>query len=98
MPDFRLHYQFKARPWKYDGPNGWWFVSLPAELSAEIRSSFKTLEQGWGRLTASARIGNKEWKTAIWFDTGKETYLLPIKAEVRKELDMLKELEVTVLI
>ena len=30
-------------------------------------------------------IGNSEWKTAIWFDSKKKTYLLPIKAEIRKK-------------
>jgi len=42
-------------------------------------------EEGWGRLKATARIGGTEWKTAIWFDTQWDSYLLPLKAEVRKK-------------
>lgn len=38
-----------------------------------------------GRLKVSAAIKNIEWKTAIWFDSKKETYLLPIKAEIRQK-------------
>ena len=36
--------------------------------------------EGWGRLKATAKIGNSEWATAIWFDTKINTYLLPLKA------------------
>ena len=30
------------------------------------------------------KIGNSEWETAIWFDTKHKTYLLPLKAKIRK--------------
>ena len=85
MPDFKIQYQFKAIPWQYTGQGAWIFVSLPKKLSQEIRTAFKDAEQGWGRLTAIARVGNSEWKTAIWFDTKADTYLLPLKAEIRKK-------------
>ena len=35
-----------------------------------------------------ARIGNVEWKTAIWFDTRQGTYLLPVKASIRLAEDL----------
>jgi hypothetical protein len=35
-------------------------------------------------LKATARIGNSEWETAIWFDTKMNTYLLPLKAAIRE--------------
>ena len=78
-----IQYQFTSIPWKYDGPNGWIFISLPVDMSAEIRAFSKSEEEGWGRLKAIVRIGNYEWNTAIWFDTKQNTYLLPLKAEVR---------------
>jgi hypothetical protein len=56
-------------------------------MASEIRENSKWQEQGWGRLKATARIGNSEWDTAIWYDTKHQTYLLPIKAAIRvKEL------------
>jgi hypothetical protein len=78
-----IPYKFKAKVWRYDGPNGWFFVSLPLKISKEIRTLLKSEEEGWGRLKATAKIGDSEWKTAIWFDTKQNTYLLPLKAEVR---------------
>ncbi len=85
MSSFQMEYRFSAIPWKFTGPGAWVFVSLPKKLSTEIRNGFKKEEAGWGRLTATARIGNTEWKTAIWFDTKRRAYLLPLKAEIRKK-------------
>lgn len=89
----RLPYRFVSKPWKYNGPAAWYFVSLPKEISAEIRSHFKDLEEGWGRLLVQAKISDYEWKTAIWFDTKQDTYLLPLKSEVRKKVKMDIEVE-----
>ncbi len=81
----KIQYQFSAELWKYSSPAGWYFVSLPGEISAEIRAHLKWQEEGWGRMKASARIGELEWETAIWFDRKRQSYLLPIKAEIRKK-------------
>ena len=80
-----ITYSFKATPWKYAGAGAWYFVSLPVKMAKEIRTALRQEEEGWGRLKATARIGNSEWKTAIWFDTKSNTYLLPLKAEIRKK-------------
>ena len=75
-----IEYAFSAKIWYSE----WHFISLPKEIAKEIRENLKCLEEGWGRLKVTAKIGNSEWKTAIWFDTKHQTYLLPIKAEIRK--------------
>lgn len=80
-----LKYTFIANVWRYSGQGGWYFVSMPGDMSAEIREHLKWQESGWGRLKAKASIGQYEWETAIWFDTKKNTYLLPLKSEVRKK-------------
>lgn len=36
-------------------------------------------------MKVTAKIGNSEWKTSIWFDTKQDTYLLPLKALIRKK-------------
>ncbi len=83
-----IRYAFTAKPWQYVGPRGWYFISVPKKLAKEIRNTLKQEEQGWGRLQATAKIGSSEWKTAIWFDTKLDTYLLPLKAEIRKKEDL----------
>lgn len=74
-------YTFSAKIWYSE----WYFVSLPEEMSKEIRSNFKSHEEGWGRMKVVSKIGNSQWKTAIWFDTKHQIYLLPIKADIRKK-------------
>lgn len=81
----QIKYEFSAKSWQHVSTGGWYFVSLPTEMAKEIRIALKNEEEGWGRLKAIAIIGNTEWKTALWFDTKNNTYLLPLKAEIRKK-------------
>lgn len=98
MKEGFILYEFTACPWKYEGKGGWYFVSLPVTLSQEIRTTLKWQEEGWGRMKAIACIGESEWETAIWFDSKKNTYILPLKAEIRKkeQIGIEKEIEVSV--
>lgn len=86
MTDAKLKtYVFRGKVWKHNGPAGWHFVTLPLKLSKEIRKYHGLSEEGWGRLKVAATIGECKWQTAIWFDTKAKSYLLPIKAETRRE-------------
>jgi hypothetical protein len=93
-----VKYQFAAKPWEQGGTGSWVFMTLPEEISKEIRELFKSEEEGWGRLKATAQIGNCEWKTAIWFDTKRNTYLLPLKAEIRKKEKLIINKTVSVIL
>jgi hypothetical protein len=84
MKSPKIHLPFTALLWKHSAPSGWYFVSLPVDLSKEIRQYAKDWEEGWGRLKVTAEIMGITWDTAIWFDTNHNTYLLPIKADIRK--------------
>lgn len=81
-------YKFKGKIWKYNGPAGWHFVTLPKTLTNKIRRTHGLSEEGWGRLKAAAEIGKTKWSTAIWFDSKITSYILPIKALVRKAEDI----------
>ncbi len=96
----RIKYEFSEKPWQHSSPGGWYFVSLPTGIAKEIRRLLKSEEEGWGRLKAVAKIGNSEWKTAIWFDSKNETYLLPLKAEIRKKenIEVEKQIDVVILL
>lgn len=95
-----VKYQFSAKPWEYSGKGAWIFVSLSQKMSNEIREVFLKNEEGWGRLKVTAKISETEWQTAIWFDSKQKTYLLPLKAEIRKKekIELGKNVEVTILI
>ena len=88
MKNNSVKYEFSAKVYHHSTSadmSGWVMVSLPKEISSEIRDHFKWLEQGWGRMKIVAKIGNSNWDTAIWFDTKQDTYLLPLKAVIRKK-------------
>lgn len=94
----KIKYEFSEKPWQHSSPGGWYFVSLPKEMSKEIRNMLKSEEEGWGRLKAVAKIGNSEWKTAIWFDSKNEIYLLPLKAEIRRKENIEAEKQIEVVL
>jgi len=97
----KVKYEFSATAYKYSSSkemSGWTFVSLPKELSTEIRDKFKALEEGWGRMKVTAKLGESEWQTAIWFDTKQDTYLLPLKAKIRKQENVVLGEDVHVII
>lgn len=73
-------------------------MSLPAEIAVEIRENMKWLEEGWGRMKATAKIGNSQWETAIWFDSKHKTYLLLLKAEIRKKENIKTENYINVIL
>ncbi len=84
----KIKYEYSAKMWRHDAPGGWYFVSVPKALSKEIRENLKWQEEGWGRMKAVAQMETLIWETAIWFDTKKDTYILPIKAEIRKKSNL----------
>lgn len=101
MENKGIKYEFTAKVWNYSstaGIGGWYIASLPKEMSKEIRENLKFLEEGWGRLKMTAKIGNTQWETAIWFDIKLGTYLLPLKAEIRKKEKIETEKEVEIMI
>ena len=97
----KLKYEFSAKTYQYSSSEnmcGWTFVALPKELSIEIRNNFKWLEEGWGRMKITAKLGSSEWQTAIWFDTKQDTYLLPLKAKIRKQENVILDEDVKIII
>ena len=80
-----LQYEFTAGLWRYTGSSGWYFLSLPKKLSNEIRINLVAGKEGWGRMKVWASAGNTGWQTAIWYDTKLQTYLLPVKQEIRRK-------------
>jgi hypothetical protein len=78
-------FSFKAKLWKYEGPSGWCFVTIPKITAKRIRAIHQSSEEGWGRLKTTATIGSSSWRTSIWFDTKADSYLLPVKVMIRKK-------------
>ncbi len=73
----------KGKIWRYDGVGGWHFFTIGKRTSSRIKTLMKGQLRGFGSIRVRARIGKTEWSTSI-FPTKEGTYLLPVKAPVRR--------------
>jgi hypothetical protein len=78
-------FSVKAEVWIYPGMAGWHFVTLPKKQGSEIKERFGKAARGWGSLPVKVTVGKTSWKTSIFPDKRSGSYLLPLKAEVRKK-------------
>jgi hypothetical protein len=78
-------YSCTSKVWLYPGMAGWHFLSLPRKESAIIKEKYKSVVRGWGSLPVTVKLGKTKWQTSIFPDKKSGTYLLPLKAAVRKK-------------
>jgi hypothetical protein len=81
-------YRFVGVLWEWDGPAAWYFVSLPEDVADEIDERFGHLEAGFGSLRVEVTVGSTTWRTSVFPDTKRATYLLPVKKQVRTAEDL----------
>lgn len=81
-------YKIKSEVWLYPGDVGWHFITIPRDISKEIKTEYRDLTRGWGSLPVEVTIGKTTWRTSIFPDTKIGAYLLPVKAAVRKSEDL----------
>lgn len=63
----------------------WRFLPLPKKESAAIKKEYVRFARGFGSLPVTATINKVTWDTSIFYDSRSESYLLPLKAQVRKQ-------------
>ena len=78
--------------WK--GPAPWFFVTVPAKQSRELKAISGLVTYGWGVIPVHVRIGKTEFQTSLFPKDG--LYLVPIKVSVRKAENLEKGEKVTV--
>ncbi len=79
-------YTIKSKIWLYPGENAnWHFLTIPKKESTLITDAYKAFKKGWGSLPVEACIKKTKWKTSIFPDNKSGTYLLPLKALIRKK-------------
>lgn len=91
------HYTFKAKIWLYHGGKAAWrFISVPKKESQQIKFFAAGPRRGWGSVPVTVTVGKTTWKTSIFPDTKSGSYLLPLKANVRKKEEISAEDTVSV--
>lgn len=78
-------YKVSAVVWLYPGMAGWHFVTLPKKTKENIDFFFSHVKRGWGSLPVLVTLGKTTWKTSIFPDKESGSYILPLKAEIRKK-------------
>src|SRR5262249_18329454 len=86
-PGLRRTYEFTAALSLHNGmPGAWYFVTLPLEAADEIRAANE--RRGFGSVRVHAAIGDSRWDTSVFPDAKTGSFLLPVKAAVRRAQDI----------
>ena len=80
-----MDYEFDAELWLWQArqADSWTFVSLPTDLADDILDLAGPVARGFGSLRVEVTLGSTVWRTSIFPDKARGTYVLPIKRAVR---------------
>lgn len=81
----KTRYPLQSKILVYPGMGGWRFLVLPKNVDQKIREDFGRRARGWGSIPVLVTVGKTTWSTSIFPDKKSGTYLLPLKASVRKK-------------
>ncbi|BBH17444.1 hypothetical protein Back2_17310 [Nocardioides baekrokdamisoli] len=82
-------YAFEAELWRWRPEEGgsWFFVSVPFEIADEIDETSGP-KRGFGSVRVGVTVGSVTWRTSLFPSKEHKTYVLPVKAAVRKANDL----------
>ena len=84
-----MKYQFEGIVRLWPANEKFHLLALPKDISDEIFEISDGLTAGFGSLKVEARIGSVVWRTSIFPDSSTGVFELPLKAEVRKNNDLI---------
>jgi hypothetical protein len=76
-------FSFTATLWEHDGAAAWFFLSVPPEVADEIEERFGDRAAGFGSIRVEVTVGATTWRTSLFPDAKRATYVLPVKRAVR---------------
>ena len=77
-----MNIEFEGEIWFWRGPAPWYFVTVPAELSSDLKGVAGFVTYGWGMIPVRVRLGQTVWETSLFPKDGR--YLVPLKTTVRQ--------------
>ena len=84
MPQNSARFVFTGMLWLYPAEKATWhFVTLPRGIAVKIKS-LRRKTPGFGMVKVAVKTGETEWTTSLFPDKRSKSYLLPVKASVRK--------------
>lgn len=70
--------------WQAEAPAAWYFVTLPDDVAAEVKFATLGSRTGFGSVKVEAVVGGSRWRTSLFPHRTSGSYLLPMKATVRR--------------
>ncbi len=89
-------FSFTAEIWLWKGDAAWHFISLPTYIADEIADLVVGQTRGFGSVRVEVTSGDVQWATSIFPDKKSSTYILPVKKDVRRQLECAAGDEMTV--
>lgn len=76
----------KAWLWRAEPParGSWHFLTVDGQIAAEIRYAALGRTGGFGSVKVTAMIGATRWRTSLFPHRESGGFILPLKAEVRR--------------
>lgn len=82
-------YEMTEKVWLYPGEfANWHFVNVTKKYGQEMKELYGKKAKGFGSLPVQVAVGKTVWKTSVFPDKKMGTYILPIKAKIRKLEDI----------
>ena len=76
-------HRFTSVLWRWEAQDAWRFVTVPVDLTDAIR-----LTRGFGSVRVEVTVGATTWRTSVFPDASRGSYVLPIKKAVRHAEDL----------
>ena len=74
--------RFAAELWEHEGDAPWVFVTLPSGIADDVEARAPQ-GPGFGSVKVEVTVGTTCWRTSLFPDKASESYVLPVKRQVR---------------
>lgn len=82
-------YTMTEKVFLYPGESAnWHFVPITKSIGQEIRETYGKSRRGFGAVKVEVTVGKTTWLTSMFPDKYSGSYILPLKAQVRKIEDI----------
>ena len=86
---------FTSVLWRWEAQDAWRFVTVPTDLTVDIRLTGGP-PKGFGSVRVEVTVGATIWRTSVFPESHRGSFVLPIKKAVRQAEDLDDGDEVTV--
>lgn len=85
-----------TRIWQYVGPSAWHFITLPQDEADIIKGLYGRGARGFGSIRVRVTCMDTTWNTSLFPDSATDSYVLPMKKEIRVKCGLAEGDTVTV--